>query len=178
MARRLLNLVTFLSLAVSVVSAAMWLRSRFVTEGWEFKPRPSGMIYQGSGRHTYRLVESTGGRLVYADYDWRNDFRIPSVTFPTTGYRRSAVPLTPELRGRLPNMPVEYKAPQGTVTGRIPVMEWWIVPIGYRRRFIAVSWLALAAAGAFPVSVRAMVRWWRWRQRSLPAFPVVTPETQ
>jgi hypothetical protein len=174
MARRLFDLLTLLSLLLALAACAMWARSRFVTEGWEFKPRPAGMIYAGNGRYTYRLVESAEGRLVYAEYRWRNDFPMPAVSLPSPGYRRSAAPLTPALPGRLPNVGDPYLFPPGTVHGRIPaVAEWWSIPLVYRRRFVAVSWLAIAVAFAALPAARAGWRWRRRRQSARPAFPVI-----
>ena len=171
MTRRLLNLATSLSVLLSLSAAGMWARSLFVTEGWEFTPRLSANAFEGHGNYTHRLLESAGGRLVYGDYDWTTRHG----PLPVPGYRRSsAEPLTPELRGRFPVLPPAYMTAPGSVHGRIPaVAEWWIVPIGYRRRFFAVSWLALAGVAAAPLFARLAVRWWRWRQRRLPSFPVL-----
>src|SRR5439155_22775630 len=89
MRRRLFNLVMAaslaLSLALSLASFSMWARSLYVTEGWESKPRPSGMIYDGSGYHSQCAVESAEGRLVFVIYR----IFIPPPDDPpiTSGYR-------------------------------------------------------------------------------------------
>ena len=66
--RRLFTFASTLSLLLSLATAAAWVRSQFVTEGWEFQPRPSGMNHQGTGWYGHRVLESGDGRLVYADY--------------------------------------------------------------------------------------------------------------
>lgn len=196
MTRRLLNTATVLSLLLSLVAAGMWARSQHVTEGWEFNPRPSGMNYQSKGWYRHRLVESAGGRLVYAEYRFFvrgndpppvDDFFPPHLRHrmyrprpsvnpappppPTPGYRETAAPLTPELRGRVPES--DPREPPPGSYGRIPgVAEWQIVP-RYQRRFIAVSWLAIALTGAVLPSAWATWRWRRWRRLRAPAFPVV-----
>ena len=199
--RRLLNIVTALSLLLSLAAAGMWVRSQFVTEGWESDPRPSGMNYEGRGWYRHRVVESAGGRLVYADYRYfvrgeepppddshlppairamnkshpRGQWRRPPPTFtpPSPGYRQSAAPLTPDLRGRVPESdPRNPPSGYGSIPG---VAEWWIAP-RYGRRFIAVSWLPLALAFAVLPAGRGVLWWRRWRQRRLPAFPVLPRE--
>jgi hypothetical protein len=149
---RVLRLATLVSLLLSLASAAMWSRSLFVTEGWEFKPRPSG---------EQLVIHSEGGRLVCAEY----------VGGSTTGYQR----IDESTPRRQPNWGA-VRPPLNTI--RVPgVVEWnnFSTPPGNRPGgFVAVSWLAVAFAGA----VLPVVRWWRrWQQRKRPAnpggFPVV-----
>jgi hypothetical protein len=150
--RLLLNLVTLLSLLLSLAAVAAWTRSLFVTEGWEFKPHPSGEQV---------VVHSEGGRLICARY----------AAGSTAGYQR-IVESTPH---RQPNWGA---VPPPSNTIRVPgVVEWnnFSTPPGnVPGGFVAVSWLAVA----FAFSVLPAVRLWRRRrQRNQPArlggFPVV-----
>ena len=187
MARRLLNVATIVSLVLVAVSVAMWGRSLVVTEGWDFAPRLHGNSHSGKGWYMQRVVESGGGRIVYVDYDALNahgrySFSSGNWTFvetvsplPPAGYQRPSKPLSTDLPGR-PVFPLRH-IPHLVVSGRIPgVAEWCVVESQFRRRFIAVSWLAVAGVGAVLPFARVAARWWRRRNR--PAFPVLlTPTT-
>lgn len=188
MARRLFNLATLLSLVLCAVSVVMWARSLLVTEGWDFTPRLHANAHSGKGWFRQRLVESGGGRLVYVDYEGLNTQGRHSYShakgtwtfvetvspLPVAGYRRSSTPLTPDLQGKS-FFPLTHLKAQA-ISGRIPgVAEWCIVPFQFQRRFIAVSWLALAAVGAVVPSARVAARWWRRHRLERPAFPVLLP---
>jgi hypothetical protein len=172
MIRRLLNLATLLSLLLSLAAVFMWVRSQSVTEGWDVKPRPAGIIYSGEGWHEGRSLESAGGRLVYVSYKTY----IRGTPPPIGGYQRDAKPLTPLRRDRrLGNYPILEIPP--TAHGWIPgVAEWYSMPhYAYipSGQFVAVSWLAIAFVGAVLPGVRVWWRWWRRRQSKGPAFPVL-----
>lgn len=174
MPRRLLNFVTLLSLMLSAASAVMWVRSQFVTDGWEFKPRSNAPTDSQNRWHTYRLVESCRGRLLYAEYDWYNHSHISVPLSITAGYRKSTGPI----------LPAWLLNPPGITPGRIPgVAEWYSVPRSAfvssffttgRQRYLAVSWPAAALAGAILPDGLAGTQWRQWRRRraSVPGFPV------
>jgi hypothetical protein len=177
MLRHLLNLATALSLLLALASAAMWARSQLVTEGWESKPRPSGIVYQGEGFHRQWAVESARGRLVCVDYGIYIKASEPPVV---SGYQRHAEPLMPLRHSRRFREYPAWYVPRHT-TGQIRgVAEWCSVygdRIHPRGTFIAVSWLALAAAFTTLPGARALFWWWRRWQSARPAFPVITPAT-
>jgi hypothetical protein len=138
-----IKVTTTLSLLLALASTAMWVRSQFVTEAWEFRPRPALHSYNGVGWHKQRMVESAKGRVAYVKYDV---FLGDPAHAP--GHRRRLTP--PE-----------------TVHGGIPgVIEWRFMP--QQRWFIAVSWLVPAFAGSLLPAVRA----WRRRRLRVQAFPV------
>ena len=168
MMRGLLNIAASLSLLLALATAGMWVRSKFVTEGWEFKPHPSGMQYAGSGYHRQRLVESANGNLVFAAY---NVLVRPDDPPRAGGYRRGGEPLTPDLHARFPYLD---SLPPGTVNSGIPgLVQWWIVPLWAHQRFVAVSWLVLTAVFTVLPGVRAWRVWRRWRHSRMPGFPAV-----
>lgn len=162
MARRLFNFVTLLSLALSVGSAVMWVRSQIVTEAWEFKPRPIPGILGIRGQ----LVQSADGRLAWVEYDACYPVRSPP---HRSGYLTGRDPF-------FPVFPIPSKSYPLMTRGQVGdgVAEWYLAPFSGvgRQRYIAVSWLALAFAGAIlPVGVG----WRRWRRRrrsSSLGFPV------
>jgi hypothetical protein len=192
--RRLLNILTALSLLLSLAAAGMWVRSQFVTEGWEFASRPAGMNYEGKGWYRQRVVESANGGLVWADYSYfvrgnephPDDAWIsrhpgakylptfrhrlnppPQFVPPTPGYRQATERLTPDLRGRMPESDPRSRPVPSGISG---VVEWWESP---RRTFVAVSLLPLALAFALLPAVRGWRFWRRLRDRRRPAFPVL-----
>lgn len=158
MFRRLLNLATLLALTLALASVAMWARSHFVTGGWKFKPRPSGTIYAGSGWYRQWAVESSAGYLV-----WCQQFTEP---LTPSRYDQRLLPKLPPPRteGRIPGV-VEWCSLPGFVS----------VPPG---RYIAVSWLAIAALGAALPFARLALRWRRRRRAKVPAFPVLATPKQ
>jgi hypothetical protein len=154
--RHLLNLATLLSLSLSILSAAMWVRSRSVSEAWELTPRTMmgpkrlhalAMRDAGiTGWANRRLVGSVGGRLVWVEIDdalWvaQNTYQAQQVT-GGSGYRKGTF---------IPH-------PQG---------------VGTLRRMWAVSWVVPALAFAVPPAVRAGRR---WRRSIRPAFSVLPPK--
>ena len=204
--RRLLDILTALCLLLSLTASGMWVRGQFVTEGWEFRPCPAGMIYGQGGWYRHRLLESGGGRLAYAEYQYLVPVSIPDEpepsavpateaqrwgdlqfpqyalsrrrfvpnpfpTPPPPGYRQSAAPLSPDLRGRVPDAGRERPGSYGRIPG---VVEWRVIP-RYQRRFIAVSWLPPALAFAALPAFRGWRLWRRWRMTRRPGFPVETP---
>jgi hypothetical protein len=111
---------------------------------------------------------------VYVDYLWSTTL----AELPVAGYRRRAETLTPDLPHITEHpIPLVHLTPQCSTSGQLRgIVEWWIIPLGSnRRRFIAVSWLALAAVGVVPAAIRATLSWWRWRKCRLPSFPVLPP---
>jgi hypothetical protein len=189
MARRFFNLATLLSLLLAMASFAMWARSQFVTEAWEFKPGPpTGRLLHrlaiwdsvgGKGsQQSCRAVQSFGGRLAFVQYDRLARFSPP----PVTGYQRFAKTSRYERDGHMDrirrNWPLGFK-PEGRFPG---VAEWYFsparstIPSYGTQRFIVVSWLAVALAFAVLPGVRVGWHWWRHRRPSTrPAFPVITP---
>jgi hypothetical protein len=174
MCRRVLNLLTLLSMSFSVAALAMWTRSRYVSESWALTPYsikgPTVGIPDVVGWERRRIVGSTGGRLVLASADEWALFRQPS--FPV-GYRR----------GRLDEsamfVAVRASTPAGRAHGEIPgVAEWAsIAPAGGSQylRVVTVSWLVPAIFSAIPPLA------WLWRRRRAskgPAFLVLPPEEQ
>jgi hypothetical protein len=177
MLRHLLNLATALSLLLAFASAGMWVRSYFVTEGWESKPRPSGMIYQGAGHHRQRHLESALGRLVYVNHKILIRASDPPIA---GGYQRYAKPITPLRQSRrFADYPDRY-VPYHT-SGRIPGVAEWCSVYGHvfypQGEYLAVSWLAIAAAFTVLPGTRVLLWVWRRRQSARPAFPVITPAT-
>ena len=173
---RLINVVTWLSLLLSLAACGMWARSRFVTEGWEFRPRPSANAHAGEGWHKHRVMESGGGRLVFVEYDGF----VRAADPPVGGYHQFAEPLTPVRHNRRIRAPHMAEIPAPTIYGQIPgLAEWSSIPkyayLG-AGRFVAVSWPAIAAAFALLPIVRILRYWRRWRQSRLPAFPVKRPD--
>ena len=202
MRRRLFNLVTAaslaLSLALSLASFLMWARSLYVTEGWESKPRPAGMIYDGSGYHSQWAVESAKGRLVFVSYrifirspddppitsGYRYDpyihkwVKLPSDPPITSGYYRSAQPRTPERQSRhFPDYPPpRYRQEYVRSEWRIPGVQWGekkgysFGPPGW---FLGVSWPLIGCAGLILPAAWALRKWGRPLRLRRPRFPVL-----
>jgi hypothetical protein len=175
MIRRLLNLVTLLSLLLSLGSAAMWVRSQDVTEAWDFNPRPTAdPVPPGLNRwERYRSIESARGHVAYAQ--WAEGISVPwPIRFMGGGYSQPAMELSPARFGRSGS---RLHVPASTVHHRIPgVLDWWAVPavatVG-ATCYVEVPWLTLAVAGAVTPALRG---WRRWRRPPVaargPAFPV------
>ena len=181
MRRFALNLATLLALLLS--AAALWMsaRSRHVTEGWAFAARPSGIVFEGSGWHVQRELESAGGRLVYVSY---NRFVRAEVPPEAGGYYPSArEPLTPvHYDRRLPQPPPRPNPAGDQLRPAAGVVEWRDTPrhayVG-AGRYVAVTWSGLAAACALaavtPHAARQLIAWYRRRRAAAPAFPVLAP---
>ena len=174
MRAKLLNFVTALSLLLTLSTAGMWARSRVVTEGWDFKLVPRGIIYSGEGWHEGRTLESGGGRIVFARY---RTFVRATDPPQVVGYQRFAGPVTRVRHNRrIANYPYPTDGiPPATFHLRIPgVAEWCSMP-GYffvpPGEIIAVSWLGLAVIGTVLPGVR--IGWRLWPRRSRPAFPLI-----
>lgn len=174
--RRLLNLATLLSLAVSLTSVVMWTRSQYVSESWGLTAHPINGPFVGmpgvKGWERWQLMGSAEGRIVWASVDemlWAG-----SVGSYGGGYRTG------------PFMPPEWTTievlrmvvPAGRTHGRIPGVEWAsLAPTGGNRhvRVVTVSWLVPALAGAVLPAVRTGWRLWHnQRVRRRPAFPVIS----
>jgi hypothetical protein len=181
MRRLLLNLATLLALLLSAAAVWMSARSRHVTEAWVCKPRPSGIVFEGSGWHVQRELESSGGRLVYVSY---NRFVKGEDPPEVGGYCPSARETLTPLRydRRLPKAP-SFLIPPATNSGQLAgVVEWRDTPryayIGAGRH-VAVTWSAVAVvfalAAVTPHVARKLLGWYRRRRqrRRAAAFPVI-----
>jgi hypothetical protein len=180
MRRRLASLAVVLSTVLSAASLFMWVRSLSVTEAWDFEPvaRPSWITPTDSGGwYRFRIVESTGGRLVFVQYD---AVIRPPVAYVGAPWWQVPPPQVYGYNFGRPFAPGQYSRaiPQSvgispdTFHGRIPgVAEWYLIPTSGRQRHVAVSWLALAGAGAVVPCLRAWRRWQRSHPRA--GFAVV-----
>jgi hypothetical protein len=157
---RLLNLAVWLSLLLSVAAALMWVRSWDIPETWAFTPRPSGIVYAGTGWQSHREVGSADGCLVLVQYEAFDASALP----PSHGYA-----LVEDWTGTVRRRYL----PDGGVSGRLPgVAEWYYLPGAFRpKRYVAVSWLAFVLAGVPLPLLRLWLR--RRRASTLPAFPIV-----
>ena len=196
MRHRLLNLATLLSLLLTLAAGAMWLRSRYVSEGWESKPRPSGMTFAGSGYHSMWAMESSNGRLLYVSHKiliqppaapparrrgpGYHPVPAPAITLFPGGYYRtySGIDAITPLRHnrRFPVYSRRHADYAVHTYGRIPfVVEWceksaydWSPP----GKYVAVPWLTIAFGGLIIPGIRAGLR--RWQVLSRPGFPLRT----
>jgi hypothetical protein len=169
MNRYLFTLATILSVVLSLAALAMQVRSGYATDSWELPPRFAPNFYAAtkSGRVTHRHVESTAGRLVWVNYEVREEGFTPPVS-----YQVVTEPLAPGQWGRGDVRHRNEYLPLGTEHGRIPyVAEWYLTPGG--GRYITVPWLVLMFAGAALPVAR-----WLWSKRRVraatgPAFPII-----
>jgi hypothetical protein len=178
MRRAVLNLAVLLAGAVSAGSVAMWFRSLyFADDAWVFARRRADNPPPTYGRIVWelnRVVGSSKGRIVwidyvepqYSSYSWRD------------GYYPQPVPLIVLDRSAYIVPPYPAGMTEGNLSG---AAEWVSVPsqvihtryttVG-RRRYVSVSWLVPAAAGAavLPVVLLTRRRVWgcrkaRWLNR-------------
>jgi len=180
MSKLILNVATLLSLLGSVIALCAWTRSLFVTEAWDFAPAAQESSLKptdSGGWFRYRIVESTGGRLVWIQYDAVNTPTRPDLWArqwllapPTFGYH-TGQPFSPGQSSR--NNPKDVLVPPGTIHGRIPLLaEWYVIPYRNAQRYFAVSWCLIVVAGAFLPCVRIWRYWKQFRPRR--AFSVVS----
>lgn len=178
MISRILNTATNLSLLLFIAAVVMWVRSWYVTEGWESKPHPAGIVFNGSGHHRQWAVEVSDGRLVYVNHRF---LVMPADPAIPGGYYRlySSVDGITGLRHnrRFPDQSRYLNQPHRV--GRIPgVIEWCeklTVGTANSGSYVAVPLPTIAfAALLFPV-VREALR--RCRVRCRPAFQVVPIRT-
>ena len=193
----LLNLATAASLALALASFSMSVRSEYVTEGWESKPRPSGMLYGGSGYHAQWAVESAKGRLVFVSYrmfirsspyDPPNSYRYDShvakwVKLPgdlpiASGHYRSAQARTPERQSRYPTKyPANYDKDYPHSGFRVPGVRWYEKIGGADPGwFLGVSWHLIGCAGLILPAAWAVRKWGRPLRPLLRrrGFPVIS----
>ena len=185
MKRRLLNLLTALSLLLCVAVVAFWVRSRQAGDGWQLPPvraaTPAGRrVHKNSdGWWTNRLVASVDGRLIFARYDaeW---MRWPGVPDPravpwqyVTTERRARnridrqflMPPRPGLQGlrrwRVPGVAEYYAFPTQVVPppGAPAGLSGGTLVGGTGH--LSVSWAAVLV----PLCVLPAVRGWRWLRR-------------
>ena len=179
MTRRLLNLVTALSLLVCVATVVMAVRSYFVGEQWNFAPRPAPPIAGAPGPWTQSWhVASEHGRLMFLNtklpdpqgpggrpsrapgYEHRSSVSVPRGGNPfgygtPKGERHVSVPgveffSRPAQVIPAPSPPLAGDQP-GTYLGDATLTGW---------RYVGVSWWLLAAVASI-----LPARWaWRWRR--------------
>jgi hypothetical protein len=170
--RRLFNLATVLSALLSLAAATMRVRSGFVADVWELRPRSALRIYPTWCRH--RIVQSSDDCLTWITYDEME--YTGKITPPF--YRVLPFGLAPAQRGEYDQRTDRERLPPGTVYSSIPgVAEWYTPPrSAIPFQWVAVQWRALIIAGA----VLPLARWlWsrrRVRAKAGPAFPIISPE--
>ena len=186
--RRLLNLVTRLSLLLALASAVMWARSQFVDEAWESQPRTQwsptqtwpriGVRYRWA-RSRYYAIGSSNGRFTLA----MNEFAVAINEAPSgPGLPTTATRFAPWFapgRGFMQPAPMllfdkSAYSLRGT-SGGFPGVEWASRARDDQNRdgehwFFSVSWLLFVGAFAILPAIRAR----RGARPSRgPAFPVV-----
>jgi hypothetical protein len=178
MIRHLLNVIAVLSLLLALASAGMWVRSRSVTEAWEFVPRPAVDVVGGRGWYTQVALESGKGRLVYVKHETSRSKAPVRADYGYVGPVDGRPPHLRSLRKSMFHAPPWPKSIPPTSSLRIPGVIEWVAnpPIISNREYLSVSWLAIAGTFAIPPIARALLWGWQRRHRARPAFAVITPD--
>jgi hypothetical protein len=178
MKRRLLNLLTALSLVLCLLAAAMGVRSRWVTEAWALEPRPAAVAPSNNrwGIESWSLcrwVRSSEGRLMLLARELPDNPSGYNPNWDRPGYHRYGSPwgysrpldagAPGERRWVAPG--IEFYASDTQFIANPPPML-----VGLRmdgpvllqgQRFVSVSWWI----PAFAASVLPGYRAWRWLAR-------------
>ena len=179
MARRLVNLLTALSLLLCVAVVVLWVRSYWVESEWSSTSHPGGPVLGFKGvSQRQRWAISNRGRLILAETDTPVVTDHPRDATLARGYRvlglysdasQYGVKLEREFSWALPGVEYSTRAAQMIAAGRIseptPPHGWtgglkFTGPtffVGFR--FLGVSWWLPALLFAVPPVL------WGWRAR-------------
>src|SRR3954469_9357181 len=108
--RRLLNFAALVSALLSLAAAIMWMRSGYVADVWELRPRSALKIYPTWCRH--RIVQSSGGCLAWITYA---QLEYPAISPPA--FFSMAPGLAPGHRGPYAERPPPELLPPLTARG-------------------------------------------------------------